>query len=120
MEERRAFERQLTCIPAYFESRRDPQDLALIRDISTSGARLYTRLRLAVDDMVSLHLCLGAESDPPRKANGRVVRVDRRDPSLADVWGWEIGVEFDLAISPYADEIEALCKRQETVGVLKR
>jgi hypothetical protein len=120
MDERRAFTRQLTCIPAYFESRRDPKDLALIRDVSISGARLFTRLKLAVDDPVSLHLCLGQEADPPRKANGRVVRVDQRDPALSDVWGWEIGVEFDVAITPYADEIEDLCKRQEAAGVLKR
>jgi hypothetical protein len=120
MEERRAFSRQLTCIPAYFESRRDPQDLALIRDVSTSGARLYTRLRLELEEMLVLHLCLGQESDPARTVNGRVVRVDRRDPALSDVWAWEVGVEFDVAITRYADEIEDLCKRQENAGVLKR
>jgi hypothetical protein len=120
MDERRASARQLTCIPAHFESRTDPQDLALIRDVSTLGARLYTRSKLDIDETVTLHLYLGLETDEPRMASGRVVRVDRRDLALADVWGWEIGVEFDRAITPYEKEIEALCSRQEAAGVLKR
>ena len=120
MEDRRSFSRQLTCIPAYFESKADPQDLALIRDVSTSGARLFTRGKLELDETVTLHLYLGTESDEPRKASGRVVRVDRRDANVADVWSWEIGVEFDIAITPYEEEIAELCRRQEQAGVLKR
>jgi hypothetical protein len=120
MDERRSFSRQFTCIPAQFESGSDPQDLALIRDVSTSGARLYTRAKLDIDETVTLHLYLGLESDEPRKASGRVVRVDRRDMALADVWGWEIGVKFEVALTPYEKEIEALCRRQEAAGVLKR
>src|SRR6185436_16916929 len=76
MDERRSFTRQLTCIPAYFESKADPQDLALIRDVSTSGARLLTRAKLELDESVTLHLYLGGEGDEPRKASGRIVRVD--------------------------------------------
>jgi hypothetical protein len=120
MDDRRSFLRQLTCIPVHFESKSDPQDLALIRDVSVSGARLYTRGKLELDETVNLHLYLGLESDEPRKASGRVVRVDRRDLALADIWRWEIGVEFDVAITPYEKEIEALCRRQEAAGVLKR
>ena len=64
--------------PPTSSPRRDPQDLALIRDVSTSGARLYTRGKLELDETVTLHLYLGTETDEPRKASGRVVRVDRR------------------------------------------
>lgn len=119
MSERRAFDRQLSCIPAAFETRGDQQDLALIRDVSAAGARLLTRVSLEVDDVVSLQLYLGTESEPPRKATGRVVRVDRRDPELSDVWRWDVGVEFDVAITPYEAEIAALRKRQEAAGLLK-
>jgi hypothetical protein len=120
MVERRTHSRQLTCIPAYFETKSDSQDLALIRDVSVSGARLYARVKLDADQPVTLHLYLGKESEPPRQVSGRAVRIDRRESSLADVWGWEIGVEFDEPISQYATEIEELCRRQEAVGVLKR
>jgi len=120
MEERRTNSRQLTCIPAFFESKRDSQDLALIRDVSVTGARLYTRVKLDPEDSVTLHLYLGPESSPPRKTEGRVVRVERRDPTQSDVWAFEIGVVFAAPITAYESEIEALCKRQEAAGILKR
>ena len=120
MDDRRGFARQLSCIPAHFESTSDSQDLALIRDVSVSGAKLFTRMKMAPDDPVTLHLYLGAEADEPKLAKGRVVRVERRQPETADLWTWEVGVEFDVAITPYEKEIEELCKRQEAAGVLKR
>jgi hypothetical protein len=120
MEERRNNSRQLTCIPAYFESKRDSQDLALIRDVSVTGARLFTRVKLEPEEAVTLHLYLGAESSPPRKSEGKVVRVERRDPAQADVWAFEVGVLFAEPISAYQAEIDELCKRQEAAGILKR
>lgn len=120
MEDRRTHSRQLTCIPASFESKADSQDLALIRDVSVSGARLYTRLKVDAGHPVHLHLYLGGETDAPRVVAGTVVRVERRDPALSDMWGWDVGVEFDTAISEYAAEIEALCERQQAAGILKR
>lgn len=120
MEERRTNSRQLTCIPAYFESKRDSQDLALIRDVSVTGARLYTRVKLEPNEAVTLHLYLGPESSPPRKTEGSVVRVERRDPAQSDVWTFEVGVVFASPITAYESEIEELCKRQEAAGILKR
>jgi hypothetical protein len=120
MEERRLHRRQLTCIPAYFEARSESQDVALIRDASVTGAKLYTRVKVDLDQAVTLHLYLGGESATPRQATGRVVRVERRDPDQSDVWRWEVGVEFDEPITPYEDEIEELCRRQEAAGILKR
>ena len=120
MEERRTNSRQLTCIPAYFESKRDSQDLALIRDVSVRGARLYTRVRLEPEEPVTLQLYLGPESSPPRKSEGKVVRVERRDPAQSDVWAFEVGVVFAEPITAYEAEINELCKRQEAAGILKR
>jgi hypothetical protein len=120
MEDRRTHARQLTCIPAFFASKEESQDLALIRDVSVSGARLYTRIRLDPGHLVTLHLYLGEETSPPRQAAGHVVRVDRRDAALSDVWGWDVGIVFDDPISAYEAEIAALCARQEAAGILKR
>ena len=120
MEERRTKTRQLTCIPAFFESKRESQDLALIRDISISGARLFTRVKLEPEEAVTLHLYLGAEGSAPKKSEGKVVRVERRDPAQADVWAFEVGVVFAEPITSYEAEIEDLCKRQEAAGILKR
>jgi hypothetical protein len=119
VDERRTHSRRLACIPAYLESTRDPQDLALIRDVSVRGARLFTRTGLPNGMAVHLQLYLGGEAQPPKQATGHVVRADRRDIALSDVWSWEVGVEFDAPIEGYEDEIEALSRRQEEIGILK-
>jgi hypothetical protein len=120
MEERRSSDRQLSCIPASFESKDDREDLALIRDVSDKGARIYTRTELAIGERVTLHLYLGGHSSASRAASGRVVRVDRREPPRSDVWRWELGVEFDAPITDLEPEIEELSRQQEAAGVLKR
>jgi hypothetical protein len=119
VEERRTHSRLLACIPAYLESTRDPQDLALIRDVSVRGARLFTRTSLPNGMPVHLQLYIGGEAEAPKHANGHVVRADRRDVALSDVWSWEVGVEFDSPIEGYEHEIEELSKRQEEIGILK-
>jgi hypothetical protein len=120
MEERRSSSRQLTCIPASFESRRELQDLALICDASTTGARLFTQGELRLGEDVMLELYLGPQSAGPRRVEARVVRVERRPAALADIWTWEIGVEFSEPITAYKTEIEELSRRQEAAGLLKR
>lgn len=119
MDDRRTFARQLSCIPVFFESRRDSQDVALIRDVSVRGAKLLTRVKLELDETVTLHLYLGLESDEPRQAVGKVRRVERREPAVSDLWGWEIGVEFDATIDTYQTEIDDLTRRQKEAGVIR-
>jgi hypothetical protein len=119
VDDRRAHTRLLACIPAYLESKRDAQDLALIRDVSVSGARLLTRTSLAAGATVHLELYMGAEGSSPKLASGRVVRADRRAKSVSDVWSWEIGVEFDAPIHGYEHEIEQLSRHQEELGIVK-
>jgi hypothetical protein len=118
-DERRTQPRQLTCIPAYVESRDDGEHLALIHDASPDGALLFTRTKLEMEQAVQLSLYLLPQHEPPRPATGKVVRVRRRDPDRSDVWLWEIGIKFDAPITEYVSEIEDLCRRQRAVGVLK-
>lgn len=119
MDERRSQHRQMTCIPAYIEKDENQTQLALIHDVSTDGALLFTRNKPDIDEPVHLSLYLLAENNVPRPVSGRVVRVEKRAQDRADVWQWEVGVKFDEPISEYADEIEELCRRQRAVGVLK-
>ena len=119
MEERRNASRRLSCIPANIESKQDASHLALIHDVSSTGARLFTRAKLDVDDEVTLSLYLSPDQKPPREASGKIVRVTERDIDKSDVWRWEVGVEFHASIEEYAAEIEALIERQRKVGVLK-
>jgi hypothetical protein len=120
MQDRRSHPRQLTCVPASLESRWSAQDLALIRDASVSGARLFTELRLEPNEEVLLNLFLERDSETPRQARARVVRCEPTDPARADVWTWQIAVEFLESIKGYEKELEELCRRQEQAGMLKR
>ena len=120
MQERRSHSRQLTCVPASLESRWSAQDLALIRDASASGARLFSLVRLEPNEEVLLNLYLEQGSESPRQARARVVRCEPTDPGRADVWAWEIAVEFLESIQGYEKELDELCRRQEQAGTLKR
>ena len=119
MEERRSHIRQLTCIPANLGKAQEADQVALIRDASISGARLFARSEMAIDEPVTLNLYITDDPKVSRPVRGRVVRVERRAREVADVWSWDVGVEFDEPITDYADEIEALCERQRDSGLLK-
>jgi hypothetical protein len=116
--ERRSHSRQLSCIPASFDSERDSHAIAFIRDVSVSGAKLFARTKLEVGETVMLNLYLGVSGEP-RQAKGRVVRAEQ-GIQASEVWTWEIGVVFDEPITAYADEIEELSRRQQEIGTLKR
>jgi len=118
--ERRSSSRQLTCIPAAFDSETQTSDVALICDASITGARLYTASELPLDEPVVLQLYLGPGSAAPKNLHARVVRVERRPPDVSEVWPWEIGVEFDQPMTAYQKEIEELSRKQEASGLLKR
>lgn len=117
-DERRRDPRQFSCIPAYVESKNETQHLALIRDVSPGGARLFVRNKLPVDEVVHLSLYLSGKDETPRPASGVVIRCEPRS-GPRDVWQYEIAVEFDTPIDDYADEISELTRRQEEMGLFK-
>lgn len=117
-DERRRDTRNFSCIPAYVESKDDTKHLALIRDVSTRGARLFVQSTLPVGEVVHLSLYLSGDSEDPRPASGLVVRCEpRKGPR--EIWQHEIAVEFDAPIDDYADEIAELTRRQEEMGLFK-
>jgi hypothetical protein len=118
--ERRSSFRQLTCIPVAFDSEKSAHDVALICDASTTGARLYTRGELQLQEPVTLELFLKPAPTEPRRVDAKVVRVERTALAVSEVWPWEVAVEFDEPITAYQKEIEDLCRRQEASGILKR
>jgi hypothetical protein len=120
MTERRTHSRQLTCMAASLESRWSSQDLALIRDASATGARLYTHVNLDPGEEVGVNLYLDPDSDTPLPVQARVVRIDACDPARQDVWAWEVAVEFVTPLTGYERQLEELCRRQEAAGTLKR
>jgi hypothetical protein len=119
VEERRTSSRLIACIPAYLDSIQDEHDLALIRDVSTSGARLLTRTKLPVGLSVHLELYVRGDAATPSEVSGHVVRSDRRDIALSDVWPWEVAIEFEVPLEDAHHEIEELSERQLAMGIIK-
>jgi hypothetical protein len=91
--------------------------MALIRDLSVSGALLLTRSRLEVGEEVRLSLYLAEESPDARIAIGRVLRVEPRDPDHAEVWHHSVGVQFTEPLRDCEAEIADIAERQAALGV---
>jgi PilZ domain len=115
---RRREPRSLSCIPAYVENQDTSKHLALIRDISATGARLLVQEQWRVGEPVRLSLYLSADPNAARSASGKVVRAERHE-GAREIWGYQIAVDFDESIGQYAAEINALTEQQEKLGLFK-
>ncbi len=114
--ERRREIRKLSCIPAYVKA--EDKHLALIRDVSASGALLFVQEPLPEGARVALELYLSGDGNEARHADGKIVRCEKRT-GPREVWGHKIAVEFDEKIDAYEDEISELTRRQTEMGLFK-
>lgn len=115
--ERRVDERHFACFPAHILRPSGSTRMALIRDLSVSGALLLTRARLEVGEEVRLSLYLSEEATAPRPAAARVVRVEQRTADRAEVWHHSAAVQFDEPLLDCEAEIKDLADRQAALGV---
>jgi hypothetical protein len=111
--ERRGHARHFVCIPAYVRRTETGPHIALIRDISVSGALILIRKRLAVGEALQLSLHLNADDPdgPVRQARASVVRFDKLDPERAGLWLHAAGVRFDEPLSDMQAEIQDVSAR---------
>jgi PilZ domain len=116
-EERRGDVRHFACFPAHIQRTGGSLRMALIRDLSVSGALLMTRARLEVGEPVQLSLYLSEETSDARPATGRVVRVEQRTADRAEVWHHTAAVQFDDPLRDCEAEIKSLAERQAALGV---
>jgi hypothetical protein len=91
--------------------------MALIRDLSVTGALLLTRTRLAVGEEVRLSLYFSQDSDDARHASGRVIRVEPRTGERAGVWHYSVAVQFGEPLRDREAEIKELAARQAALGL---
>jgi hypothetical protein len=115
--DRRVDERHFACFPAHVKRPGGSTRMALIRDLSVSGALLLTREKLAVDDPIELLLYLTEDMDQPRRVSARVVRVEPRDGPRAEIWHHSTAVHFEEPLLDCQAEIEELAARQAELGV---
>src|SRR5689334_10576199 len=109
--ERRAATRHITCTPFHVQRGERGQssnvEIALIQDLSPTGALLLSVGDLPVGTRVKLHLDLG--DSPARIVEARVVRAERRPEDVSDVWRFAAAVHFAEAqqdLEPFMRELE--------------
>ncbi|MFO0549110.1 MAG: PilZ domain-containing protein [Polyangiaceae bacterium] len=99
-EERRAAARHFTCYPFHFQAGdagdTGDTEIALIQDVSPTGALLLVGAELPIGTRVKLHLDFldGLDSGLGRIVEGRVVRNERRPRARSDVWPFGAAVQF--------------------------
>ena len=91
--------------------------MALIRDLSVSGALLLTRERLDVGEEIRLSLYLSEDVTLARPAAGLVLRVAPRTADRSEVWHHTVAVQFHAPLHDCEAEIKALADRQAELGL---
>lgn len=111
--ERRSHDRHFVCIPAYVERDDTGPHIALIRNISLSGALILIRKRLEVAEPLdlSLHLSPDEEPGPVRRARASVVRSEPLDDRRAGLWRHQVGVRFDDDLRDIEEQVKAVAAR---------
>lgn len=107
---RREHERRITCVVGEVETK-DKSSLALIRNVSKSGALLFSARAFDVDSPIDLVIHTSVEPDALKiSTSGTVVRCERLDPSRTDMWLCELGVHFDEPLDAEEEELAAITK----------
>src|SRR5205823_2905162 len=115
--DRRTDERHFACFPAHIQRPGGSLRMALIRDLSVSGALLLTRQRLEIGETIGLSLYLSDDIEKPLVASGHVVRVEPRSADKSEVWQHSVAVQFADPLLEHEVEIKALADRQAELGV---
>jgi PilZ domain len=115
--ERREDERHFACFPAHIQRPGGSTRMALIRDLSVSGALLFTRVRVEVGDEIRLNLYLSEDMTDVRPAVAHVVRSVPRTADRAEVWHHSVAVRFATPLLDCEAEIKDLADRQAALGI---
>jgi hypothetical protein len=115
--ERRIGVRHFVCFPAHVERPPTGKRLAMIHDLSVTGALLVLRGELVIGDVVSLELHVTGDLDVrSRTTHARVVRVEPLESSDRTLWSHRIAVQFDQPLTDFEPEIQALAEWQRQLG----
>jgi hypothetical protein len=116
--ERRIAVRHFACFPAHIERPDGDKRVAMIHDLSVSGALLVVRADLASGEAVSLKLHVSGDPDSrTRSTHARVVRTEALEPTDRALWSHRVAVQFDAPLTDFEPEIKALEARQRHLGL---
>jgi len=116
--DRRRAVRHPAKLAAYLEvADDDEQHLGLVANISASGALVLTRAVFELGDGISMRLYL--PQGRAQSATGRAVRSERVLDDRADLWPYQVAIEFDSS-SEFGGEIAEWAEQQVKLGIIKR
>ncbi|MCK6588973.1 MAG: PilZ domain-containing protein [Polyangiaceae bacterium] len=108
--DRRADIRHQAVFPAEIETEGET-NIAVIRDLSVSGAQLLTRSKFKVGDAVKLSLYILDEKNP-RVVTGKIMRSSWRGSDYSDLWPNSVGIKFDEMLVDCEEEVKAVAEQQ--------
>lgn len=91
--------------------------MAMLHDLSGTGALVLTRTRVKPGDRVELRIHLGESLEEVVETAGAIVRVE----TWADgesFWPLSVAVKFDALTTGHEARLEAIRARQEELGLL--
>jgi hypothetical protein len=110
--ERRSGIRHLACFAAEIQvDRWNGARTAVIRDLSVTGALLYTSAKVKVGEQITLNLYIMGDETMHTVA-GKIVRHERRDPATSGLWPYQIGIHFDAPLTELEPQIKDVAARQ--------
>jgi len=118
-DERRSHPRRLVCVAAQLEAGGEAgAQLALVRDVSVTGALLLTRTRPELDELVDLQLVLGLPGCPNELSiRARTIRVQEVEEEQRDVWQYRVALAFEDDLSHHEELLEELAAQLEAAGL---
>jgi hypothetical protein len=116
-QERRGEPRHFACFPAHVQRPSGSTRMALIHELSITGALLLTRSTLEVGEEIRLSLYLSEDTTDARTAVARVLRIAPRDADHAEVWHHSVAVQFTEPLRDCEPEIAAIAARQAALGL---
>jgi hypothetical protein len=108
--DRRADIRHQAVFPAEIETE-GTTNIAVIRDLSVSGAQLLTRSKFKVGDVVKLSLYI-LDDKNPRVVTGKIMRSSWRGSDYSDLWPNSVGIKFDEMLVDCEEEVKAVAEQQ--------
>lgn len=116
MSERRGGDRFVACYPADLEQPSGDTALALIRDISVTGAMLFVADPLDAGTNLKLALYIADDPKVSYPAEARVIRSQRR--TGGDVlWRYSVAVEFVHPLEDRRADVERLARTLPPIPV---
>lgn len=112
--ERRSNERQIACYPADVRAG-DENVLAVIRDISMTGALLFTQEEQQAEAPLSLILHPEEDGSNAIPVGARVVRCTRR--LSGGLWRYSVAVAFDEPIEAHRAFVAEMLRRLPPIPV---